>query len=98
MDILKEGTIYRLENYSSNGNQELVFTERLEEGYRAGTTNEEVVNVLIDRFYHLQKNNFSAENQCIILLLKNVRRMLAKRLNRKIGNVKKYNEQTSTPT
>jgi hypothetical protein len=95
MEVIKSGVEYKLQNFGSIDGQVIKFTEKVDGTYNPGTTNEEIVNVLVDRFYALQKQNFSSENQCVILLLKNIRQLLAKRLNRKIERVKKYDESTS---
>ena len=96
MKIIKPGVEYQVTDFSDNERfQTIKFTEKLAGTFQEGTTNEEVINILIDRFYTLQKKNFSAENQCIILLLKNVRQLMAKRLSRKIEKVIKYNEDTN---
>ena len=97
MRVVKPGVEYQVTDFADNTEcQTIKFTEKLAGEFQKGTTNEEVINVLIDRFYSLQKRNFSAENQCIILLLKNVRQLVAKRLSRKIEKVIKYNESTNT--
>ena len=97
MKIIKQGVEYQVTDFSDNERfQTIKFTEKLAGTFQEGTTNEEVINILIDRFYTLQKKNFSAENQCIILLLKNVRQLMAKRLSRKIEKVIKYNEDTNS--
>mgnify|MGYP003676496329 FL=1 len=51
--------------------------------------------MFIDRLYALQAKNFSVENQCCIILLKQVRVLLKKRLNRKIDRVNKYQENAA---
>ena len=97
MKIIKPGVEYQVTDFSNNERfQTIKFTEKLAGTFQEGTTNEEVINILIDRFYTLQKKNFSAENQCIILLLKNVRQLMAKMLSRKIEKVIKYNEDTNS--
>jgi len=94
MEVVKPGIEYRLHNFKSEtDSQSIRFTEKEGGVYIPGTTNEEVVDMLIDRLYELQKKNFSVENQCCILLLKNVRTLFKKRLNRKIDRVSKYQEQ-----
>ena len=89
MQVLKEGVEYVLSNFNSDQKQRIIFTEKVKGVFNKGTTNEEVITMLIDRFYALQKKNFSAENQCVILLLKNIRQLLAKRLTKKINQVNK---------
>lgn len=95
MKEVKEGIIYDLENFSS-GTQRIKFTEKQEDGtFIDGTTNEEVINTLIERFYFLQKKNYSSENATILLLLKNIRRLLALRFKRKKENVERYEEDNN---
>ena len=92
MQTTKPGIAYKLFNFKSDAFQEIKFTEKLEGNYIPGTTNEEVIEMMIDRFYQLNKKRFSSENQVIILLLKIIRQQLSKRLSRKIDNVKKYEQ------
>ena len=92
MEAIKLGIRYKLFNFKSEEFQEIQFTEKADGKYVSGTTNEEVVDMLIDRFYQLNKKRFSTENQVVILLLKCIRQQLGKRLSRKIDNVKKYGE------
>lgn len=96
MEIVKPGIEYRLHNFKSDTEyQTLRFTEKVSTGFIPGTTNEEVVGMLIDRLYALQAKNFSVENQCCIILLKQVRTLFKKRLNRKIDRVNKYQENAA---
>jgi len=98
MKVIKEGTEFELANFNGESTQFIRFTEKLApSGYSNGTTNEEVIDMLIERFYHLQKTRYSAENQHIIYELKNIRRLLKKRLARKVQNVKQHNEDTNHP-
>jgi len=96
MEAIKPGILYKLFNFKSEEYQEIRFTEKVDGKYISGTTNEEVVEMLIDRFYELNKKRFSTENQVVILLLKAIRQQLGKRLSRKIDNVKKYGEAESS--
>lgn len=92
MREIREGVIYELDNFS-DGVQQVKFTEKEKTGeFNDGTTNEEVVNMLIERFYFLQKKNYSSENATIIIMLKNIRRLLALRFKRKKENVERYEE------
>jgi len=96
MEIVKPGIEYRLHSFKSETEYQTVrFTEKTPAGFNPGTTNEEVVSMLIDRLYALQTKNFSVENQCCIIMLKNVRTLFKKRLNRKIDRVNKYQEQNA---
>lgn len=95
MQSTKPGIVYRLFNFKSADFQEIRFTEKVDGNYVPGTTNEEVIEMLIDRFYQLNKKSFSTENQLIIMLLKLVRQQLSKRLSRKIDNVKRYEQSDS---
>jgi hypothetical protein len=93
MQVIKEGTEFQLSNFNGDGSQTIKFTEKLPEGgYSNGTTNEEVISMMIERFYHLQKARYSPENQHAIFLLKDIRRLLHKRLQKKVQNVKQHNE------
>jgi hypothetical protein len=94
MEVLTPGVKFKLNNFNSTNGQIISFTQKTEDGkYNDGTTNEEVINMLIERFYHLQSRNFSLENQLIIVLLKDVRRHMAKRLSKKIDHVKSLHEK-----
>ncbi|NCC41844.1 MAG: hypothetical protein EOM21_21015 [Gammaproteobacteria bacterium] len=95
MKEIKEGVIYELSNFSS-GTQTIRFTEKVESLFNDGTTNEEVVNMLIERFYTLQKKNYSTENAAILIMLKNVRRLLATRFKRKKENIERYEENNNS--
>jgi hypothetical protein len=98
MKVIKEGAEFELLNFNGDSSQQLRFTEKLPAGgYSNGTTNEEVIDMMIERFYHLQKVRYSAENQNTIFLLKSIRRLLKKRLARKVQNVKQHNEDTEHP-
>lgn len=92
MQSIKPGIVYRLFNFKSEDFQEIRFTEKVDGKYVPGTTNEEVIEMLIDRFYQLNKKSFSTENQLVIMLLKIIRQQLSKRLSRKIDNVKRYEQ------
>ena len=99
------GHQYELSNFENKDQQgqilQFIHKEPKEEGSTElvtisdGTTNEDVINVLIERFYFLQKKNYSSENATIILLLKNIRRLLALRFKRKKENVERYEEDNS---
>lgn len=92
---VKEGIVYELCNFVS-GVQKVKFTEKLPDGtFLDGTTNEEVINMLIERFYSLQKKNYSSENATILIMLKNIRRLLALRFKRKKENTERYEENNN---
>ncbi len=94
MQSTNPGVAYRLFNFKSEQYQEVLFTTKVDGQYVPGTTNEEVIEMMIDRFYELNKKSFSSENQVVILLLKIIRQQLSKRLSRKIENVKNYEQST----
>lgn len=94
MQSTKPGVAYKLFNFKSEEYQLVQFTEKVDGGFAPGTTNEEVIEMMIDRFYELNKKRFSSENQVVILLLKIIRQQLSKRLSRKIENVKRYEQGT----
>lgn len=97
MDIVEHGVEYRLANFNEpSGSQTVRFTEKTSDGrFIPGTTNEEVIDMMIDRMYALNKKNFSAENQCVIILLKSIRQIFKKRLSKKVEKVIKYQEENS---
>lgn len=85
MDIIESGYIYKLESFNKTAPQEIRFTQRLITGeFIDGTTNEEVIDMMIARFYALNSRNFSVENQCAIIMLKSIKELLNKRLDKKI--------------
>lgn len=96
MKIIKPGAVFELANYNSNTTQCIEFTAAREggDGYTDGTTNEEVINMMIERFYTLDEKRHSPENKVIIILLKQIRGLLAKRLSKKINHVKHFDETT----
>lgn len=84
MTPVKEGKIYELRNYKSTTAQVIIFTHKQEDGtFKEGTTNEEVIDMLVDRLYSLSKGNFDSANQVAIENLKNAKRALKKRARRK---------------
>lgn len=93
MKEIKQGIEYELKNFNSEEGQRIKFTEKLEDGtFIDGTTNEEVVNMLIERFYALQKKNYYVENQVIIAYLRDIRKQLSRRFIKKKENTLRYEE------
>lgn len=85
MDIIDSGYVFRLQSFKGGYPQEVRFTQKLITGeFIDGTTNEEVVDMLIARMYALQVKNPSPENQCVIIMLKSIKELLSKRLSKKI--------------
>jgi hypothetical protein len=88
MKILESGVRYELESFKKTKPQVVEFTSKGPVGeFIDGTTNEEVVDMLISRMYALQAKNYSPENQCAIILLKSVKQLLQRRLTKKIEKV-----------
>lgn len=84
MIVKKSGQAYILENYSKEGEgQSLVFTAKSDSGYIVGTTNEEVVAMLLDRFLFLNEQSPSHLNETLISLTRSMQRILAARLEHK---------------
>src|SRR5690606_22653494 len=94
MDIIETGYRYRVYDLKGGNPQDITFIRRTRDGgFDPGTTNEELVDVLIARMYTLQIDNPSAENQCIVIMLKAIRQIL----NRIVGkSVKKKNKLYGT--
>ena len=91
MEAEKKGIFYRLFNFKSSTYQTIRFTEKVDGEHIPGTTNEEVVDMLVDRFQHLNDRSWSVENELVLSLLQVIRTTLRRRLSRKIQNVKNYN-------
>lgn len=67
MVIKEKGRIYLVQNYNGNGYQELKFNRRRYDGtYSEGTTVEELLRVLRDKFYHFQSKVPSEYNKLCI--------------------------------
>lgn len=89
MKVIEEGHIYQLESYEGMINQELKFISK-KDGLivHDGTTNEEVVKVLIDRITTLQNNLPCIENVLAVMYLEYVLECLDDRTqDRKERNV-----------
>lgn len=91
MEAEKKGVFYRLFNFKSASFQTIRFTEKVDGDYIPGTTNEEVVDMLVDRFEHLNQRSWSVENELVLSLLRVIKQTLRRRLSRKIQNVNKFN-------
>lgn len=98
MEIIRSGVEYRLQNFGKETQQTLIFTERTADGLNEGTTNEEVISVLIERFYDLQSRATCHENLLILYHLKEARKLLAKRRDRtaRIKQQRRY-EKSDNP-
>ena len=90
MEAEKKGIFYRLYNFRSASYQTVRFTEKVDGEHIPGTTNEEMVDMLVDRFEYLNQRSWSVENELILSLLNVIRGALRRRLGRKIQNVKNY--------
>lgn len=98
MKILRQAHRYELENFDNKTNpgQVLQFIEKIQENnsndgtsylvtVNDGTTNEEVLRVLIDRLYGLQQKFSCKENACAITKLEEALMWLDKRTNDRIA-------------
>ena len=87
MKVLREGHKYNLQNFeSTNGHQSIQFIEKeaiegssLMETIHDGTTNEEVLRMLIDRMNYLQGKFPCRENAIVITKLEESLMWLEKR-------------------
>jgi hypothetical protein len=91
MESEKKGIFYRINNFRSASYQTVRFTEKVDGEYVPGTTNEEVVDMMVDRFEYLNQRSWSVENELILSLLHVIKGALRRRLGRKIQNVKDWN-------
>jgi hypothetical protein len=95
MDIIESGYRYRVYDMKGENPQDITFTRRTSGGFESGTTNEEIVDVLIARMYSLNAGKPTPENQCVIILLKAIRQLLSRIVTKKIErNDKKNNKDT----
>lgn len=91
MKVITEGVEYELEGVGEP--QRVKFLSKNSSGvFQEGTTNEEVVAMLIERLYYLNSKNKSAENATIILQLKSIRSLLKKRISRKLKRINEDHE------
>jgi len=90
MEVEKPGIFYRLYNFKSASDQTVKFTEKVNGEHVPGTTNEEVIDMLVSRFEHLKERSWSVENELILSLLHVIKGALRRRRGRKIQNVKSY--------
>lgn len=95
MRIIKPGSIYAVANFRE-GEQIISFTEKVDGQHVDGTTNEEVIDMLIERLHTINQKKFSPENIAMIHLLDACRRIANKRLSRKRSRVKSYEQQQSS--
>jgi predicted flavoprotein YhiN len=96
MKVITEGHLYKLNNFEDNTkNQEIQFIEKIPQTYineptgqmitvNDGTTNEEVLEMLINRMEYLQKKFPCKENACCITHLQEALMWLEKRTNDRI--------------
>jgi hypothetical protein len=86
MKVVTPGHEYILEGYgvSAGTNQTITFISKSGQGFLPGTTNEEVVNMLLERLHHQQSTNFSQDTQEALLCLKQAKRILARRAEKKV--------------
>ena len=96
MKTLEEGTTFALESFKGDLVQPVRFTSKENGKYIDGTTNEEVVQMMIERYFYLQDRSPSSENSVIILLLKLIRNLQQKRTTRKIERQKRYGTEKNT--
>lgn len=91
-DISKKGTVYELKNFRGGGVQFLRFNEKLEDGsFVDGTTNEQVVHVLIKRLIQQNKKNPDVLTQQAIDFLKQGQEKLKERTKEVRQKKFKYN-------
>lgn len=95
MKFIEPGHVYQLQNVERNGGvsfQEISFMQKepVSEGsseldiVRVGTTNEEVIAMMIDRFEYLQEKVPCKENEAALVALRQVAFLMEKRTqNRK---------------
>jgi hypothetical protein len=101
MKVEQPARVYQLENFGKdNGTQKIEFAGKEAGHHIVGVTNEEVLNVLIDRITTLHKKQPCDENRLAVDQLKNAKSYLRKRVERvqrhkRIKNVKEDGESES---
>ena len=83
MEVIKPGVSYKLKNFNDGGIQTLSFVEKVDNEFKSGTTNEEIINMLIDRFYTLNSIRHSPNNKVCIKHLKSIKTQLEDRIIKK---------------
>lgn len=89
MKVLKEGHLYELKSMELTNPQQVQFIEKekINDEFRTindGTTNEEVLEMLIDRIYFLQNKLSCRENSIVITHLEEALMWLMKRTKDRI--------------
>lgn len=88
MRVLEEGRVYAVRNFDSDAYQELKFTRRRYDGsFSDGTTVEELIRVLRDKFYHFNRIAPSLQNEACITYCDEMLRECLSRLNKKKEDV-----------
>lgn len=90
MRIIEQGRIYQVKNFTGNGYQEIKFNRKKHNGeYLEGTTVEELLRVLRDKFYHFDRIAPSEHNKLCIEYVDSCLRVLLIRLAEKKENLNK---------
>lgn len=84
MKVLEEGRVYEVRNFNSDEYQKIRFTRKRYDGsFADGTTVEELIRVLRDKFYHFNGIEYSEENTACIKMCDGMLRQMIKRLEKK---------------
>jgi hypothetical protein len=90
MRIIEAGRLYLLKNFSGNGHQEIKFNRRRFDGtYSEGTTVEELLRVLRDKFYHFDNIAPSPHNKLCIQKIEDCLSLMLLRLAEKKDTLNK---------
>jgi len=86
MKTVTPGHKYVLEGYgvSAGTNQTVTFISKSDQGFLPGTTNEEVISMLVQRLHHQQSTNFSQDTEKALVCLLEAKRILARRAEKKV--------------
>lgn len=100
MEIIKEGIIYKLNNFSNREDYQVIsFVEKIPsdgssiERFQDGTTNEEVLYMLIDRLNYLNTKHYSIQNKIAKDALKTALNALKIRNKNKSTNKRAYQDR-----
>jgi hypothetical protein len=84
MKIVEEGRVYGVRNFDSDDHQTIKFTRKRYDGtFSDGTTVEEIIRMLRDKFYHFNKISPSKENDACIHMCDGMLRQMIVRLENK---------------
>ena len=97
MKCVEKGHVYRLDNFQTGRVQEVIFMKRVDgEVARDGTTNEEVLTMLIERIRYLDTEMPCRENQIALVRLEEALLWLNRRTELRISQGVETSDKSHT--